>query len=117
MVGEKARWTAKRQTGWQQGRMGDENSGDGRKAVKNMAAGSGYALSLGSEGALQLIFLMGSIVISWYALGNVRWEIFAKHPASGSVRILRLIVAILLGTQLSDFFMQYVNATILLRHW
>jgi uncharacterized integral membrane protein (TIGR02327 family) len=78
---------------------------------------SGYSLSFGVEGALDLMFLMLGIVVSWFALGNVRWDVFTKHPASTPSRLLRLILSIILGTQLANFLMQYVHATILLKHW
>ena len=78
---------------------------------------AGYSLNFGMEGLLRLIFLMLGIAIAWYGLGTVRWDVLVKHPQSGPSRLLRLIIAIILGSKLADFGMQYIQATILLKHW
>jgi uncharacterized integral membrane protein (TIGR02327 family) len=83
----------------------------------NIDPTGGYSLSFGAEGVVSILFMMLGIAISWYALGNLRWDVFIKHPQSGSSRTLRLIFAIILGTQLANFLMQYLQSTLLLRHW
>ncbi|MCX7569534.1 DUF1146 domain-containing protein [Tumebacillus sp. DT12] len=62
-----------------------------------------------------LIFLLFGVMIAWYALSAVRWEVFLKDAKSKPAAVLRLLVAILLGYQLSRFLNEYLLATSLLR--
>ena len=73
-------------------------------------------LDFSMQGILGVLFSLVGIAIAWYALGSVRWEALMRRPADGPARVLRLIIAILLGMQLASFFMNYLNDTMWLRH-
>jgi uncharacterized integral membrane protein (TIGR02327 family) len=62
-----------------------------------------------------LVFLLFGILIAWYALSEVRWDIFLKNPKSRPAAVLRLLIAIMLGYQLSRFMGEYLLATSMLR--
>nr|WP_272879862.1 DUF1146 domain-containing protein [Sulfoacidibacillus ferrooxidans] len=51
---------------------------------------------------------MGTL-LAWYALGAVRWDVFLKKPDSPPASLLRLLLAILIGTGIAGFIVQYVT--------
>ncbi|MGZ4107982.1 MAG: DUF1146 family protein [Tumebacillaceae bacterium] len=75
--------------------------------------------SLGSSAAfpavMNMVFLLFSVLIAWYALKVVRWDVFLKDPKSRPAAVLRLLVAILLGHALASFLNEYLMASMMLR--
>ncbi|MCY0876450.1 MAG: DUF1146 domain-containing protein [Firmicutes bacterium] len=65
-------------------------------------------------GSLTLIAMIIGIWLAWYALGAVRWEIFTRDPHTRAARLLRLLFAILIGSGVAGFLVQYATATSLL---
>ncbi|KUO95249.1 DUF1146 domain-containing protein [Ferroacidibacillus organovorans] len=71
--------------------------------------------SQGLQGALTLFMLLMGTLIAWGALGALRWEIFVKDRTTRSARMLRIVLAMILGSALSGFVAQYISATNALR--
>ena len=67
------------------------------------------SLSLSAQGAITIVTLLFGTVLAWYALGAVRWEVFLKKPESPSSRLLRMLLAIIIGTGISGFILQYIT--------
>ncbi|KYP81477.1 DUF1146 domain-containing protein [Ferroacidibacillus organovorans] len=67
------------------------------------------------QGALTLFMLLMGTLIAWGALGALRWEIFVKDRGARSARMLRIVLAMILGSALSGFVAQYISATNALR--
>lgn len=65
-------------------------------------------------GGLTIFALLVGIALAWYALGAVRWEIFARDPQSRAARLLRLLLAILIGSGVAGFLVQYATAASLM---
>lgn len=72
-------------------------------------------MSIRAEGGVTILALLMGTVLSWYALGAVRWEAFVKVPDSAGARLLRLLLALIIGAGVSGFILQYINGTTLLR--
>lgn len=62
-----------------------------------------------------MVALLIGTSIAWYALGAVRWEIFMRDPYTRAARLLRLLFAILIGTGVAGFLIQYATAAALMR--
>lgn len=65
-------------------------------------------------GALTILALLVGIALAWYALGAVRWEIFTRDPHLGTARLLRLLLAVLIGSGVAGFLVQYATAASLM---
>jgi uncharacterized integral membrane protein (TIGR02327 family) len=76
-----------------------------------------YGSGIGSAwtAIFNLAFLLFGVVIAWYALGAVRWDVFLKNAKSRPAAVLRLLLAIALGYQLARFMGEYLVATSMLR--
>ncbi|ASS73866.1 hypothetical protein CIG75_02010 [Tumebacillus algifaecis] len=64
-----------------------------------------------------LAFLIFGVLIAWYALQVVRWEVFLKEAKGRPAAVLRLLVAILLGYQLAKFANEYMMSTMMLKQF
>jgi uncharacterized integral membrane protein (TIGR02327 family) len=78
--------------------------------MEQVAAGVGWTAGL------NLILLLFGVLIAWYALQAVRWDVFVKNPKSRPAAVLRLLLAVLLGYQLMKFVSDYVSMSGMLKH-
>lgn len=67
-----------------------------------------------AQGALQIVALLIGTLVSWVALGAVRWDVFVKTPESAPARLLRLLLAILIGSGIAGFIVAYGGAVSLM---
>jgi uncharacterized integral membrane protein (TIGR02327 family) len=76
-----------------------------------------YGSGIGSSwtAIFNLVFLLFGVVIAWYALGVVRWDVFLKNAKSRPAALLRLLLAITLGYQLARFVSEYLVASSMIR--
>ena len=72
-------------------------------------------MSLASQGTITIISLLIGTILAWYALGAVRWDVFVKKPDSASARLLRMLLAIIIGTGISGFILQYITGAAMMR--
>jgi uncharacterized integral membrane protein (TIGR02327 family) len=73
------------------------------------------SLSARLAGLVNLILYLAGILVAWYALGAVKWDLFLHTARGGKAGLLRLLLAIVLGYQLSQFLLAYINSTLLLK--
>lgn len=66
-------------------------------------------MSISAQGAMTIVTLLLGTVLAWYALGAVRWDVYLKKPESGASRLLRMLLAIMIGTGVSGFILQYIT--------
>lgn len=71
-------------------------------------------LSAQLQGSLTILAMLVGVALAWQGLGAIRWEIFVREPRSGPARLLRLLLAILIGGGLAGFIVQYATAAALL---
>ncbi|MFD2170178.1 DUF1146 family protein [Tumebacillus lipolyticus] len=70
---------------------------------------------MGMVSLFNLAFLIFGVVIAWYALQAVRWDVFLKDAKGRPASVLRLLIAILLGYQLARFANEYMMSTLTLK--
>lgn len=64
-------------------------------------------VSLGTDSLLRIMVTLLCILLTWWALKIVRFDIFVKDIKSIQSRVLQLILAIVIGFQLGQFFIAY----------
>lgn len=72
-------------------------------------------MNQGMQGLFSIVVVILSIMFVWSLLSEVRWEKFLKSPLSPKSRMLRVIIAIILGYYFASFLLQYWGYTIMLR--
>ncbi|WP_200758037.1 DUF1146 family protein [Effusibacillus dendaii] len=65
---------------------------------------------------MQLLIFLITIVVAWYGLGSVKWDLFLRNHRTGQALVLRLLLAITVGFLVGQFFLQYLNASLLLKN-
>lgn len=68
-----------------------------------------YMVPVAVGGILQILLSVLFIVLAWWALQSVRWDLFFLKPASLKTKILHLMLAIVIGSQVALFFSNYIN--------
>ncbi len=72
-------------------------------------------MSISTQGVITIITLLIGTILAWYALGAVRWDVFLKKPESPAARLLRMLLAIIMGTGISGFILQYITGAAMMR--
>jgi uncharacterized integral membrane protein (TIGR02327 family) len=72
--------------------------------------------TLGWTGLLNITISLVSIVLCWWALQAFRFDLFVVNPRGARAKALQMILAVVIGYQLSRFFMDYLNWSILLKY-
>ena len=73
------------------------------------------AANAGWTALFSLFILLVSVLIAWYALQAVRWDVFLKDSKSRPAAVLRLLLAVALGYQLARFVNEYLTASLLIK--
>lgn len=63
--------------------------------------------SVGWGGAVHMMITLSCIALAWWALQNVKFEMFIRHPQSPQGKMVHLILAILAGRTIAQFFVNY----------
>ena len=74
-----------------------------------------FAANAGWTALFSLIILLVSVLIAWYALQVVRWDVFLKDAKIRPAAVLRLLIAVALGYQLAQFVNEYLMASQLIK--
>ncbi|MCA0989016.1 DUF1146 family protein [Guptibacillus algicola] len=61
---------------------------------------------------IHLVFLL----ITWWALQTVRFDVFVKKPNSPQAKVLMILLTISIGSLTSSFFLDYYNWSIRLQY-
>jgi uncharacterized integral membrane protein (TIGR02327 family) len=72
-----------------------------------------YSFAMSSLG--YIILTLCAIGLSWWALQQVRLDLFVKNPKSAQVKILQIFLSIALGYEVSRFLIDYFNWSALLK--
>lgn len=67
--------------------------------------------SIAQQGLLRIFIVLVSIVVTWWCLKVVRFDIFFRNIQSVQSKLLQLILAIVIGYQLGKFFIDYLEWT------
>lgn len=71
--------------------------------------------TIGAQSLFYLVITLCCILICWWTVRQVRWDIFLKNVTSAQSKLLQVIVAVILGYQLAQFFIHYSNWASMLR--
>lgn len=63
--------------------------------------------SLGTDSLMRILVTLLCILLTWWALKIVRFDIFVRDIKSIQSRVLQIILAIIIGFQLGQFFISY----------
>lgn len=62
---------------------------------------------LGWTGAVQMLITLLCITVTWWALQNVKLDLFIRHSQSLQSKMIHLIIAVLVGRAMAQFFIDY----------
>lgn len=68
-------------------------------------------------GLLGIIITVICIGISWWGLQAIRIDIFTYHPKSAQTKVLQIILSIVIGYLLAQFFIDYLGWSYNLRNF
>ena len=63
----------------------------------------------GTSGLVSMIVSLLCVVLSWWALQNLKLDLFIRYPKSPQGRLLHLLLAIVLGHFVAGFILDYLN--------
>jgi len=58
-------------------------------------------------GLLRIVMELLSIVLAWYVMQDVRFDIFMRQPKGPRARILQVMLAVIIGHLFSNFIFSY----------
>ncbi|WP_235946220.1 DUF1146 family protein [Saccharibacillus alkalitolerans] len=69
----------------------------------------------GISGILSMAISLGCIILAWWALQNLKLDLFIRHPQSPQGKMLHVLLAIVLGHFVANFILEYIGWSQLLR--
>jgi uncharacterized integral membrane protein (TIGR02327 family) len=67
------------------------------------------ATSLGVTALVNIILSLVSIAFSWWALTNLRLDVFMRQPKSVKANALMILLSVVLGHGLASFLIDYMG--------
>ncbi|MDN4592763.1 DUF1146 family protein [Polycladomyces subterraneus] len=67
------------------------------------------ATSLGVTALVNIILSLVSIAFSWWALTNLRLDVFMRQPKSMQAHALMILLSVVLGHGLASFLIDYMG--------
>ncbi|MBN3523910.1 DUF1146 family protein [Paenibacillus apiarius] len=71
--------------------------------------------SVGWSGMAHMLITLVCIALSWWSLQHLKIDLFIRHPQSPQGKMLHLILAIIVGRAVAQFFLDYWGWTQSLR--
>jgi len=65
--------------------------------------------AIGTSGLVSMIVSLLCVVLSWWALQNLKLDLVIRYPKSPQGRLLHLLLAIVLGHFVAGFLLDYLN--------
>lgn len=72
--------------------------------------------SIGTNGLVAMIVSLLCVVLSWWALQNLKLDLVIRYPKSPQGRLLHLLLAIVLGHFVAGFLLDYLGWSGMLRN-
>ncbi|GEB31333.1 MULTISPECIES: DUF1146 family protein [Brevibacillus] len=60
-------------------------------------------------GVLSIVLSIVFIALAWWALQSFRFEKILKHPAGAQAKLLQILLSIVIGYEVSRFFLDYLG--------
>lgn len=77
---------------------------------------NGWSSAAGSSSMISMIVSLLSVVLSWWALQNLKLDLVIRYPKSPQGRLLHLLLAIVLGRLVAGFFLDYLSWSGMIRY-
>lgn len=77
---------------------------------------NGWSSAFGTSSMISLIVSLLSVVLSWWALQNLKLDLVIRYPKSPQGRLLHLLLAIVLGRFVAGFFLDYLTWSGMIRY-
>ncbi|GGL50353.1 DUF1146 family protein [Sporolactobacillus putidus] len=71
-------------------------------------------MNVGLQALISLLIHLIALVLTWWALQGLKIDVFFRHPKSPQVRILYILLAIAISYPVAEFFLSYVNWSLML---
>lgn len=72
--------------------------------------------AISTNSLIAMIISLSCIAIAWWSLQHLKLDLIVKHPKSPQARMLQLLLAIVLGHFVSDFVLEYLSWTQMLKY-
>lgn len=76
----------------------------------------GLSRAAGSSSLVSMFVSLLCVVLSWWALQNLKLDLVIRYPKSPQGRLLHLLLAIVLGHFVAGFFLDYLGWSGMLRY-
>ncbi|AIQ26413.1 MULTISPECIES: DUF1146 family protein [Paenibacillus] len=77
---------------------------------------NGWSSAAGTSSMISMIVSLLSVVLSWWALQNLKLDLVIRYPKSPQGRLLHLLLAIVLGRLVAGFFLDYLSWSGMIRY-
>ncbi|MGF7049064.1 putative integral membrane protein (TIGR02327 family) [Paenibacillus sp. DS2015] len=71
---------------------------------------------VGVSGLVSIVVSLLCIALAWWALQNLKLDLFIRHPKGAQGRLLQLFIAIVLGHFVSSFILEYMTWSQMIRY-
>ncbi|MMZ58282.1 hypothetical protein D3C73_1014960 [compost metagenome] len=72
--------------------------------------------SVGVSGLAGILISLACIALSWWALQNLKLDLFIRQPKGPQGKLLHLLLAVVLGRFIAAFVLEYWGYTQMLRY-
>ncbi|WP_410770627.1 DUF1146 family protein [Fontibacillus sp. BL9] len=73
-------------------------------------------ISVGVNGLTAILVSLACIALSWWALQNLKLDLFIRHPKGAQGKLLHLLLSVVLGRFVAAFVLEYWGYTQMLRY-
>ncbi|MBD8498220.1 DUF1146 family protein [Paenibacillus arenosi] len=73
------------------------------------------SMAAGMSGIVNMVIALICIALSWWALQHLKLDLFIRQPQGPQGRVIRLLLAIIMGRAVASFFIDYLTWTNALR--
>ncbi|WP_151733727.1 DUF1146 family protein [Paenibacillus tengchongensis] len=75
-----------------------------------------YSGAIGTSGLVSMVVSLLCVVLSWWALQNLKLDLVIRYPKSPQGRLLHLLLAIVLGHFVAGFLLDYLGWSGMMRN-
>ncbi|CAM2930104.1 DUF1146 domain-containing protein [Paenibacillus sediminis] len=73
----------------------------------DMDTANSVSASVSVQGLVAIIISLICIALAWWALQNLKLDVIIRHPQSSQGKMLHLLLAIIIGSLVARFVMDY----------
>ncbi|MFX3634085.1 MAG: DUF1146 family protein [Candidatus Pristimantibacillus sp.] len=68
-------------------------------------------------GLFPIIVTLLSIILVWFIMQEIKWEIFFKFPRSAKSRMFQVVISVVIGHSFASFIIDYWNWSTMLKYF